>query len=223
MSSGLNAPARDDQIVSFAERALLAAAIGETRGRRRECGKSASTKRRMKSFSAIGRAASYRSLEAPAEGRRDRNVDELHRARWSAICRDHGRRPWRARHPLWRRDDRLRASAAQLPLNRIYGARLWIWDRTEKVIVSGGSRGIGRAIVECFLAKRAEVAFCARSADGVVRAQEEPGERTHGSVGEVTDVAAIERWIADAGERTGGIDVVVPPGGEHSKPICSVA
>ncbi|WP_279637597.1 SDR family NAD(P)-dependent oxidoreductase [Pseudomonas aeruginosa] len=32
----------------------------------------------------------------------------------------------------------------------------------RRVLVSGGSRGIGRAIVEHFLAEGAEVAFCAR-------------------------------------------------------------
>lgn len=38
MSSGLSVPAPGDQNVSFAERAFLAAAMGEARGRRLECG-----------------------------------------------------------------------------------------------------------------------------------------------------------------------------------------
>ncbi|HFT7091592.1 TPA: SDR family NAD(P)-dependent oxidoreductase, partial [Pseudomonas aeruginosa] len=36
----------------------------------------------------------------------------------------------------------------------------------RRVLVSGGSRGIGRAIVEHFLAEGAEVAFCARGEAG---------------------------------------------------------
>ncbi|MCC2976531.1 SDR family oxidoreductase [Sphingomonas sp. PL-96] len=79
-----------------------------------------------------------------------------------------------------------------------------------KVLVSGGSRGIGRAIAECFLAEGAEVAFCARSPEGVADAQRALGERSHGSAVDVTDADAIARWIAEAGERMGGIDIVVP-------------
>lgn len=80
----------------------------------------------------------------------------------------------------------------------------------KKVVVSGGSRGIGRAIVELFLAEGAQVAFCARGAAGVLAAQEAFGERAFGSAVDVTNAAEIESWINAASERMGGIDIVVP-------------
>jgi NAD(P)-dependent dehydrogenase (short-subunit alcohol dehydrogenase family) len=80
----------------------------------------------------------------------------------------------------------------------------------RKVIVSGGSRGIGRAIVETFLAEGAQVAFCARDAAGIAAAEAALDGRARGTVVDVTDAAAMWSWVAAAGESMGGIDVVVP-------------
>ena len=80
----------------------------------------------------------------------------------------------------------------------------------KSVLVSGGSRGIGRAIVECFLSQGAQVSFCARQEAGVRKAQEEFGEGAWGDVVDVADPAQIERWVQRSAERLGGIDIVVP-------------
>ena len=40
-----------------------------------------------------------------------------------------------------------------------------------RVLVTGGTRGIGRAVVENFVAEGASVAFCARDADAVKATQ----------------------------------------------------
>lgn len=80
----------------------------------------------------------------------------------------------------------------------------------RRVLVSGGSRGIGKAIVECFLEEGAQVAFCARSAAGVASAQKEFSDRASGSVVDVTDQDQVRQWIDRAAADLGGIDVVVP-------------
>lgn len=82
--------------------------------------------------------------------------------------------------------------------------------KQRRVLVSGGSRGIGRAIVQCFLAEGAQVAFCARSADGVASAQTTFGDQAFGSVVDVTRPEQINDWISSAAERMGGLDIVVP-------------
>ncbi|WP_260929655.1 SDR family NAD(P)-dependent oxidoreductase [Novosphingobium sp. 9] len=80
----------------------------------------------------------------------------------------------------------------------------------RKVIVSGGSRGIGRAIVETFLAEGAAVSFCARDAAGIAAAEQALAGRASGAVVDVTDAEAMRAWVAAAGEAMGGIDIVVP-------------
>lgn len=80
----------------------------------------------------------------------------------------------------------------------------------RRVLVSGGSRGIGRAIVEGFMREGAVVEFCARSKDGVAAASAELGAGACGTVVDVTDVAQVEAWVTAAAGRMGGIDIVVP-------------
>lgn len=82
--------------------------------------------------------------------------------------------------------------------------------KDRKVIVSGGSRGIGRAIVETFLAEGAQVAFCARDAAGIAATEEALNGRARGTALDVTDADAMAAWVATAGEAMGGIDIVVP-------------
>lgn len=80
----------------------------------------------------------------------------------------------------------------------------------KRVLVSGGSRGIGRAIVACFLAEGAQVAFCARNHDGVASASAAFGAGAFGTAVDVTDAAQVGAWVQEAAGRMGGIDIVVP-------------
>lgn len=80
----------------------------------------------------------------------------------------------------------------------------------RRVLVSGGSRGIGRAIVEHFLAEGAQVSFCARSQAGVAAASAAFGANAIGAVVDVTNPVQVQEWVTSSAERMGGLDIVVP-------------
>jgi 3-oxoacyl-[acyl-carrier protein] reductase len=81
----------------------------------------------------------------------------------------------------------------------------------KKALVTGASRGLGRAITERLVAEGMQVAICARGAEGVELAVKEIGEdgQVIGSAVDASDHAALARWVEEAGEQLGGIDVVV--------------
>lgn len=82
----------------------------------------------------------------------------------------------------------------------------------KHAIVTGASRGVGRAVAERLLDEGMRVSFCAREPEGVARAVAELSAR--GEVaGEAVDVAdrdALLAWIDRALAAAGGVDVVVP-------------
>lgn len=79
-------------------------------------------------------------------------------------------------------------------------------------IVTGGTRGIGRAVTERLLAEGMSVSICARDPDGVAAAVTELSEAgtVWGEAVDVGDHAALRSWAERAIERAGGVDVVVP-------------
>lgn len=82
----------------------------------------------------------------------------------------------------------------------------------KTALVTGGTRGIGRAIVDAFVAEGANVAFCARDADEV-RATETAfaggGSKVVGTAMNVKDSQAMTAWVDGSATEFGGIDMVV--------------
>lgn len=80
-----------------------------------------------------------------------------------------------------------------------------------RVLVTGGTRGIGRAIVAGFLDEGATVGFCARDADEVAATEAALRERgpVTGSVLDVADGPALAAWVERSAADLGGLDVVV--------------
>ena len=81
----------------------------------------------------------------------------------------------------------------------------------KRVLVTGGTRGIGRAIVAAFLDEGAVVGFCARDTQEVSATEKALGDRGKltGSVVDVGDAAALAAWVERSATDSGGLDVVV--------------
>ena len=82
----------------------------------------------------------------------------------------------------------------------------------KRAVITGGSKGIGRAIAEGFAAEGADVAICARNADEVaatVAALKAAGGRAFGKALDVADGEALKAWIAESAAALGGIDALV--------------
>src|SRR5215213_10562201 len=82
----------------------------------------------------------------------------------------------------------------------------------KKVLITGATKGIGRAIAESFVAEEAHVAICARNGELVQSTVDElkaKGATAYGASVDVADTAALKAWIDDSAARLGGIDIYV--------------
>jgi 3-oxoacyl-[acyl-carrier protein] reductase len=88
----------------------------------------------------------------------------------------------------------------------------------RKAIITGGSRGLGRAAAETLAAEGCDVAICSRGAEGVETAKkslEAKGVKVFAQAVDVGDKDALESFIAAAIADLGGLDILIsnPSGG----------
>ena len=81
----------------------------------------------------------------------------------------------------------------------------------KRALVTGATKGIGRAIAETLLAEGAAVAICARTAADVDQAVKELSARgtVIGAAVDAGDTAGLVAWVKASAEQLGGIDLYV--------------
>jgi len=84
-------------------------------------------------------------------------------------------------------------------------------EKSQRWLVTGASRGIGKAIAEAALARGSRVAMLARTES----ACDEHGDRALSLRGDVTDPRSMGDVAARIGDAWGGIDVLVNNAGLH--------
>ena len=87
----------------------------------------------------------------------------------------------------------------------------------KRVIVTGASRGIGRAIALAFAAEGARVAICARTQDVVAVAGKELQRNAKAVIAravDVTDTQGVNQFVREVAEEWGGVDVLVNNAGQ---------
>jgi 3-oxoacyl-[acyl-carrier protein] reductase len=84
--------------------------------------------------------------------------------------------------------------------------------KDKRVVVCGGSRGIGRAIAHGFAQTGAHVSIAARGEETLKKTETELkafGGKTHIGVCDLGDGAAVKRYVTDAAAALGGIDILI--------------
>lgn len=82
----------------------------------------------------------------------------------------------------------------------------------KRALVTGGTKGIGRAIAYGLAAEGCDVAICARDGAGVAATVADLKARDVSAYGEALDVgdkAALEKFIGRAAQLLGGLDILV--------------
>jgi len=82
----------------------------------------------------------------------------------------------------------------------------------KKAIVTGGTRGIGRAIVDMLAGEGCAVALCARNkgqVDETVATLQQKGVKASGGAVDVADTKGLRSWIGDSVKALGGLDIFI--------------
>jgi NAD(P)-dependent dehydrogenase (short-subunit alcohol dehydrogenase family) len=86
----------------------------------------------------------------------------------------------------------------------------------RRAVVTGGTRGLGRAIAEALIAEGARVVVSGVSPDHCRTAQQELEGRAHVVLADIRDLDAVKGLISEAVKLMGGIDILVNNAGHFA-------
>jgi NAD(P)-dependent dehydrogenase (short-subunit alcohol dehydrogenase family) len=84
--------------------------------------------------------------------------------------------------------------------------------KSKKVIINGGSRGIGKATLELFASEGCDIAFFSRNqerVDATVAELKVHGGKVIGAAFDMGDLDAYTAWLKSAAEELGGCDIFI--------------
>jgi 3-oxoacyl-[acyl-carrier protein] reductase len=111
----------------------------------------------------------------------------------------------------------VRAPASETP-RTVYNSNFMNLGLKDRVaLVAASSQGIGRATAEAFAAEGCRIAMCARNQQNLQTAAEKIRKQHNAEVFaeafDVTDAAAVSRFVAAVTEKFGGVDICVTNAG----------
>ena len=82
----------------------------------------------------------------------------------------------------------------------------------KRALITGGSKGIGKAISQVFAAEGTDISICARNKDEIdttLKSLESYGVKAIGSPLDVANSSDLKKWIDSSADELGGIDCLV--------------